>query len=181
MKDWMETTNPHTANVTYKKPWLRLRTDKSVKPGSVWLFTDGSSTGWHAASLLVPGKYVRQIAKFAAKTPSRNIAAELNAAILGLERCGSGDGPVCVVHDYLGVGAWTIGAWKINNDEVREKVEKIKKIITDQKLDVSFIHHPGHLDKGKFKDDSEFTRWNCSTDRLCTAQVESDSITTWET
>src|SRR5581483_9665487 len=126
MKNWMETTNPHTANVTYKKPWLRLRDDKTVKAGNVWLFTDGSSTGWHAASVLVPGKYVRQVTKFAEKTPSRNIAAELNAAILGLQVCSSVDGPIYVIHDYLGVGAWTIGAWNINNDEVREKVAKIK-------------------------------------------------------
>lgn len=179
MKNWMETTDLKSSKVKYKTNWLRFRQDRTVTPDRIWIFTDGSTTGWHAATVIKPGEFIRQAAKKADFHASRNIAGELNGLLLGLEMVPS-DSVVTIVHDFIGVGAWTIGAWEINSEDVRDKINRALKLIADKRLDVSFIHHGGHQDRKK-KDrpvcHSDFTKWNCSTDRLCESKVESDTIT----
>lgn len=167
------------SKVNYKTNWLRFRQDRTITPDRVWLFTDGSTTGWHAATLVVPGEYVRSAARFCEFHASRNIAGELNGLLLGLELAPS-NVTISIVHDFIGVGAWTIGSWEIKSDDVKDKITRARKLIADKNLDVSFIHHGGHQDKKK-KDrpicHSDFTQWNCATDRLCEGKVAVDLVT----
>lgn len=175
IKNWMETTDLRSSQ-NYDPGWLRFRADRTITPDRVWVFTDGSTTGWHAATLVVPNQFYRAAARFAPFHPTRNIAGELNGLLLGLEITPEGS-TVSVVHDFIGAGAWAIGAWKINSDLVHDKVTKARKLIEDKRLDISFIHHAGHQDKKK-KDrpicHSDFTKWNCFTDEMCSNKTECD-------
>jgi hypothetical protein len=181
MKDWMETTDLKSSRVNYKTNWLRFRADRSTTPDRVWVFTDGSTTGWHAASLVVPNQFTRSVARFYEFHATRNIAAELNGLLLGLEIAPE-KSTLSIVHDFIGCGAWTIGAWEIKSDAVLERITKARKLVEDKKLDVSFIHHAGHQNKKK-KDrpicHSDFTKWNCTCDRMCEEQVVVDVTTPW--
>lgn len=179
MKNWMETTDPKTSQIKYKTDWLKFRADRSLTSDRVWCFTDGSTTGWHSAVLVVPQQFYRAVARFAPYHSSRNIAAELNGFLLGLEIAPS-NSLVSIVHDFIGVGAWTIGAWEINSEDVRSKIDQAHKIIKDKNLTIEFIHHAGHQDKKKKERPichSDFTKWNCLADKMCENQTEHDSIT----
>jgi len=96
----------------------------------------------------------------------RNVAAELRALILGLQH--SPKGRECVVvHDYLGVGSWMVGAWQMNKDQVKQLIARAKEVQRIRQLTLSFVHHAGHQ-----TDDSDFTYWNHEADRLCAPDTE---------
>lgn len=175
----METTDLKASQNNYKTNWLRFRKDRSLTSDRVWCFTDGSTTGWHSAILIVPGQYYRAAARSEPFHESRNIAGELNGFLLGLELIPDGS-VVTIVHDFIGVGAWTIGAWEINSEDVKARITKARKLIEDKRLTVEFVHHAGHQDKKKKERPichSEFTKWNCAADRLCEEQIATDTIT----
>lgn len=172
----LTSTNPFTA----KKSRLQLREDKSVTNVCSWLFTDGSSSGWHAAiaverHLRLKGYMsVLRRAAFLEPDSTRNVGAELDAMILGLTFVRAG-GKVIVVHDYLGVGAWMVGLWNIKNPLVKVRIDKAKNLVMERQLHLQFVHHSGHQ-----TDDSHFTHWNSAADALCSAKQAVIKTSRWQ-
>jgi hypothetical protein len=171
----VETTSQKAAAVRYKTDWLRLRQAQEIEPGRTWVFTDGSSSGWFAAVIIdTKAKTIRRGAAYCPPT-SANIGPELCGLILGLELAPA-HSPITVVHDYTGIGAWAAGHWKCDREKpkLRRLVAKIKRLVRRRRLDIHYIHHGGHQDNG-----TDFTRWNCEADELCTARVETDVVQPW--
>lgn len=171
----VETTSEKAASVKYKKKWLSLRNNRSIDDQSVWMFIDGSNTGWHSAVILNPfDRTVRRVSEFR-EPASANIGPELWSLLIGLRRVPT-DRPLVVVHDYIGTGAWLTGAWEIKSPNVHLAVMEIRKTLIDRPLpSLKFIHHGGHQ-----KDDSDFTRWNNEVDSLCSAKRAIDETVCWE-
>lgn len=182
MRAWMETTDSGT-HLNYSRwgTWIRLRKDRELtEKDAVWVFSDGSSSGWHGATVVIPGKQIIRVCKFE-ETPNKNINPEINGAIAGIEKCPVGS-TVYVVHDLFGIGPWFLGHWRINKPEVRDKIDKLHAAVAGRGIDVRFIHHGGHQDKKRKKKDkvrpvcnSEFTKWNCATDKMLEDKVEVDT------
>lgn len=170
----VETTSQKTASNRYKTNWLRFRPSRCIDKDSVWMFVDGSSTGWYAAVVIDPFKNtVTKLAAFQ-EPASRNIGPELRSLLHGLSFADPTRSLV-VVHDYLGTGAWLAGAWQIKSQNVLDIVSDIRRLIDSRAFkSVRFIHHAGHQ-----KDDSDFTRWNCVVDNLCTNKTEITDVSEW--
>lgn len=169
----MESTDPAQPVIPHQRPWLSLRYDKEVVPGRVWAFTDGSTTGWHAATIIRPGVEVRYFADHGPPCMA-NVGAEMNGLILALKNLPEGQS--CnIVHDYMGVGAWLVGAWTTNKPESAQKVDEAKAVIRARKLQLHFIHHGGHQ-----VDDSDFTYWNNVTDRHCSLGAVLNIVQPWD-
>lgn len=156
--DPMESTKPSTAD---RNEWLRFRESRAIDEDAVWIFVDGSATGWHAAVIVQPGESVGYYCEHSPPTTTKNVGSELNGMLMGLKYCPE-DSKVFIVHDYLGLGAWMTGNWRMKDEEVIDRITECKAIVESSELDVRFIHHQGHQ-----KDESEFTRWNKEADRLC--------------
>lgn len=170
MKTYIESTSETAVKgaANHKKKWLRLRRERSITPDRYWIFTDGSDSGWFAAVIIDPQRRtVRKLASFMAPK-SRNIGPELWALLLGLKHVPT-DREITVVHDYIGTGAWLVGGFQVKSPNVAEAVGHIRSVIASRGLTVDFVHHGGHQ-----KDSSDFTRWNCVADKLCTAQKPVD-------
>lgn len=164
------TTSQKTASNYSRNNWIKYRPSKSIDTNDVWAFTDGSDTGWHSAIIICnDSKEVRKLASFLEKTPMRNVSSELDAMILALSQTPEGS-CINIVHDYIGVGAWMVGAWKAKKQKVKNRIAKAKKIIIDRKLTVLFIHHKGHQ-----SDQSDFTKFNNLADQLCSDGVFTDN------
>lgn len=159
-----ESTQPSTATGKYAK-WVSYRPSRTTDPDMTWIFTDGSTTGRHAAVIVHKGGgVIQRLTGNARRTKTRNVGAELNGMLLGLEHAPRGE-RVTVVSDYLGIAAWMTGNWKINDREVREKIARAKAIVEERSLTVAFVHHAGHQ-----TDSSDFTRYNCEADALCSGR-----------
>lgn len=170
----MKSTAEKTANA---KDWISLREDRSLDRDRYWVFTDGSTHGFYSAVVVEPGKRVMFCAEFAEQTPTRNVGAEMNGMLLALRKVPAYV-DVTIVSDYLGVGAWMIGAWDAKDSEIIRKIEQGENLMTSkfrqlvEDVDdvsvhynsVRFLHHGGHQ-----TDDSEMTMWNCAADSLCCA------------
>ena len=151
----VETTSPKAASVKYKRRWLALRSGSmqlSDDKDRTWIFCDGSTTGWHAAVVVDPGRRIRKLARFESPVSIANVGAELNGLLLGLE-----------------------GGWEVRVPSVRQRVDAAMKLIEKKNLDIRFIHHGGHQ-----KDHSDFTRWNCVADKLCGDKQACDIVTEWD-
>lgn len=173
LSSFIETTSKKAAAVVYKKPWLRYRDDRSVTLDRIWIFTDGSNSGWHAAVVLDPfSKTIRRIAHYQVPK-SKNIGPELWALNLGLRHVTS-EHPITVVHDYIGTGAWIVGAWEIKSPNVLDAVNELLATIKSKGLDIRFIHTTGHQ-----KDLSDFSKWNNHVDALCTGKKAVDTVEPW--
>ena len=168
------TTNPASAERKYRVPWVFFTKDRSITPDKTWVFTDGSSSGWHAAKIVRPGVDVRSLCRFIEPTRTRNVGAELNGFLLGIKHVEDGS-TVIVVPDFLNIAAWMTGAFEMKDEEVAEKIARAKKIVKSNELKLSFIHHAGHQ-----KDDSHFTFFNDQADKLCTAQTSCDYVIPWK-
>lgn len=163
----IESTNASTVKVPHQAKWVSLREDReTTADGLVWIFTDGSSLGGYGAVVIVDGT-VTKFRGHQKPTSTRNVGAELNGMILGLEHAPKGS-QVAIVSDYLGVAAWLSNNWRIKDEEVRAKIRRARKIARERTLTFArLIHHKGHQ-----KDDSAFTRWNHLADRLAAGEVE---------
>lgn len=172
----VETTSAKAAAVKYKKRWLKYRADRRIDRESIWMFIDGSSTGWHAAVILDP--FTKKITRIAehGDPKSRNIGPELWSLLIGLKAVDPTK-PLVVVHDYIGTGAWLAGAWKIKSVNVRAAVDDIEAVIEAREFtSIKFIHHGGHQ-----KDHTDFTRWNEEADQLCNNQEVVHTTVDWVT
>jgi len=173
--DFVSTTSKKAAAVKYKKNWLRYsESPAELLPGYTWIFTDGSTTGWHAAVLILPHLSIHKIAAHSQPTPTRNVGAEMNGLILGLKHAQPGI-PVWVVHDYVGVGAWITGGWEVKSPEVQDQIREVMKIIDERDLTLNFFHHGGHQ-----RDDSQFTKFNNLADALCSGKKAISLVEQWK-
>ena len=174
----METTSENAVKPSYTKRFLTYRTSRHIDNESIWMFIDGSSTGWHAAVILNPfSKKITRIAKFRDPGTIANVGAELMSLVIGLQDDEADPTkPLVVVHDYIGTGAWLIKAWKIKSPDVREVVQGINYTI-DMKAfsSVKFIHHGGHQ-----KDHTDFTRYNNMVDQLCNDKQAVHTTVDWD-
>jgi len=168
VKQIVESTNPKQAMIPHQRSWVRYRESRAVTGDAVWVFADGSSTGRFGAIVIHPQTGATRHAGSAPPTATRNIAAELNGALLGLEAAATlANGlPVIVVQDYIGVAAWIVGAWQIRHEEVADKVRALKALIERNGFDLRLIHHAGHQTDG-----SDFTKWNAAADAMCARSV----------
>lgn len=175
IKRMMETTSEKAVKPAYTKRWLKLRTSKWIDNESIWMFIDGSSTGWHAAVILDPfAKKKTELAQFG-DPKSRNIGPELWSLLIGLREVDPTK-PLTVVHDYIGTGAWLINAWKIKKQNVQDAVDEIRKVIEERGFtSIRFIHTSGHQ-----KTDTDFGVWNDRADALCNAQQVVHATVDWE-
>lgn len=174
IKKMMESTSPGACKPPHTKRWLKLRTSKWIDDKSIWMFIDGSSSGWHAAVILDPfsGKKI-EVAQFQ-EPKSANIGPELWSLLIGL-RAVDPTKPLTVVHDYIGTGAWLIRAWKIKSENVREAVDEIRKVIEERGFtSIRFIHTGGHQ-----KNDTDFGLWNNRADELCNNQQAVHTTVSW--
>lgn len=161
----VETTNERTSTLKGRE-WVKYRPcRKAAHDGRTWVFSDGSSTGFHSAVIVHDrGKVVRRLTRLRGPDHTRNVGAELDGALLGLEHCAPGS-KVVLVSDFLGVAAWFTGAWSVRDQAVADRVVEARTIVTEKKLSLTFVHHAGHQ-----RDDSDLTRWNAEADRLCSGK-----------
>jgi len=159
-------TNPGTVRVPHQAKWVSLLEDRRCLANKVYVFTDGSSKGGFGA-VVVTRACAKKYAGFSEPTSTRNVGAELDGLLLGLEHAPRGS-EVIVVSDYLGIAAWMTGNWKIKDQLVRGKIEHAMAIAEDRDLLLSFVHHAGHQDP----DESDFSYWNHEADRLASLQTE---------
>ena len=171
----VETTSEKAVKPAHTKKWLKLRTGKWIDDKSIWMFIDGSSTGWHGAVILDPfAKKRTDLANFQ-EPKSANIGPELLSCLLGLEQADPTK-PLTIVHDYIGTGAWLVGAWKIKSSNVFEAVSMIKATIEERQFtSIRFIHTGGHQ-----KNDTDFGLWNNRADALCNNQEVVHTMVDWE-
>jgi ribonuclease HI len=161
----VNTTRPRTAKLHGGKHPIELRTSRSLDEGRIWIFTDGSGTGWYAAVIVRPGVEAHRITGYL-ETAIKNTGTELEAIVLGLENAERGEA-VAIVSDYLWSAYYVNGWWRTHHAELREITSRIRLIFENQGLsDALFIHHAGHQ-----KDSTEFSYWNNVADRLCRRQL----------
>ena len=171
----VESTSESACKPAHTKKWLRFRQSKWIDDQSIWMFIDGSSTGWHAAVILDPFSGKRtELAEF--KEPkSANVGPELWSLSLGLKHVDPTK-PLTVVCDYIGTAAWLVNAWRIKSPNVQEAVDEIRYLIRGHDDDsIRFIHTAGHQKK-----DTDFGVWNDRADALCNAQQVTNETVDWE-
>lgn len=171
----VETTSENACKPSHTKKWLRLRHSKWIDDESIWMFIDGSSTGWHAAVILDPfAKKKTEIAEYQ-EPKSANVGPELWSLLVGLRQVDPTK-PLVVVHDYIGTGAWIVNAWKIKSPNVQEAVDLIRRTIRERDFEsIRFIHTSGHQ-----KNDTDFGVWNNRADALCNGQRVVNETSDWE-
>ena len=157
-----ESTCPNTSKGKY--PWIRHRESRRVVGDDVYVFSDGSSLGGFGAVLVQADVAPLVLLGFERPGPTRNIAAELNGALLGLSNVRA-DASVVLVADYLGVAAWLTQNWKIKDMIVRAKIDEIKDVIRANWLTVKYVHHRGHQ---KPVEGDDFTAYNKLADNAAT-------------
>ena len=171
----VETTSENAVKPAHTRSWLKLRTGRWIDDKSIWMFIDGSSSGWHAAVILDPfAEKKTELASFQ-EPKSANIGPELWSCLIGLREADPTK-PLTVVHDYIGTGAWLVGAWKIKSPNVKEAIDAIKEVVTRREFtSIRFIHTGGHQ-----KNDTDFGLWNDRADALCNEQQDVHATVDWK-
>jgi hypothetical protein len=171
----VETTSEKAVKPAHTKRWLKLRTKKWIDDESIWMFIDGSSSGWHAAVIHDPfAKKKIELAEFQ-EPKSANVGPELLSCLIGLREVDPTK-PLTIVHDYIGTGAWLVGAWKIKSPNVQEVVDLIRVTIEEREFtSIRFIHTGGHQ-----KNDTDFGRYNNRADALCDGKTPVRTTVDWE-
>jgi hypothetical protein len=126
-----------------------------------WMFTDGSSSGWHSLVVLRPGEQA-VLSTRELGTTTRNIGAEMNGLLLALEAIVPGE-RVVLVSDLL----WSIYyvlAWRnVKHPSLIEQVAAARALLDSRRpASVRFIHVQGHRNDG-----SALGYWNGVADQLC--------------
>lgn len=169
----MLSTKQKTAD---RNSWVDYRESRELDPADRWwIFTDGSTTGWHGAVIIAPGpsRTITFLSAYKQQTSTRNVGAEINGLILALENLPPRIQGF-VVSDLLGVGAWATGHFERNNPEVITKYRKIDHLIRSRGHDLTFVHHGGHQ-----RDSTAFTTWNCVADKLCAPREKHGLVLNW--
>jgi hypothetical protein len=165
LPDHVETTSERSAAMK-GRPWLRLRAGRACDdPRSVYAFTDGSTRGSYAAVLVQRGALLKEEARWRPPTPTRNVGAEWDGFVLGLELAPP-KAKLTIVVDLLWIHAQLIDVRRTLDAEIVEKLERARALISKKTLELTLVHHDGHQ-----TDDSDFTRWNARADELCDARA----------
>jgi len=161
-----ETTSEKVANVEHHKPWISYRNSRNIDKNSIWIFCDGTTMGCFASIILYPQDTITKKVGYTPQTSTKNVGAELNSVILGLESLVTPiNFPVYLVVDYIGTIPWILGKWNINNPEVKDKIDTILKILKEKQIELYLIQHKSHQ-----KDKSDFTLYNNMVDSLCSEE-----------
>lgn len=163
--DHVWTTSERSAGMK-GRPWLRYRAGRDCVEPRIYAFTDGSSRGSYAAVLVHPGGSSEQQVHWREPTKTRNVGAEWDAFVLGLEMSPKAARLTSVV-DLLWIHAQLIGVRDTIEPEIVQKLERAKRLIETRELDLVLVHHDGHQ-----KDASDFTKWNAVADRLCSSMAD---------
>jgi hypothetical protein len=156
--DAFESTCPKVAE---REPYIQFRADRSTAEG-LFVFCDGSSSGWHGACLVDPalGKvFHRQ--RFREPTSNRNVGAEFAGLHLALSMLPA-QSDATLVFDMLGLAQWMLGHFRQNDPMVKRACEVCWDLIDSRGHTISWVHHRGHQ-----KDPSDFTHFNNVVDKLC--------------
>jgi hypothetical protein len=94
----------------------------------------------------------------------RNVLAELAALHLALSL--TTPGPLTVVHDYEGVGAWMEGRWQTKNALVAEIIAACRELAERRGLQLAFRHQKAH--QSTFAGPNDWATFNARADRLAT-------------
>ncbi len=168
LPDHVETTSERSAAMK-GRPWLRLRPGQAGRacddPAMLYAFTDGSTRGSYAAVLVQAGRTVKEECRWRPPTRTRNVGAEWDGFVLGLELAPP-RARLTIVVDLLWIHAQLIDVRRTLDDEIVEKLERAKALISRKTLDLTLVHHDGHQ-----TDASDFTRWNARADELCDAKA----------
>jgi hypothetical protein len=145
------------------RPWLKLLRERRCL-GGLYVFTDGSTLGSYAAVLVdrATGR-VDEAARWRPPTETRNVGAEWDGFILGLELLPVKASATMVV-DLLWIHAQLIGVRRTVHAEIVEKLARARQLIEDKELELVLVHHDGHQ-----ADASDFSRWNARADASCAA------------
>lgn len=92
----------------------------------------------------------------------RNVLAELAALLAAIRAVKSGNSLV-VVHDYEGIGAWMIGAWRTRDQVIARVVETVRTEAATRNVELRFVHVRGHQSP---MGGDEFALYNARADRL---------------
>jgi len=126
---WTRAVDPHDR--AEASPSSNSVTVPPSEPGTIELWVDGACLqqpdrlkfGW-ACVIRQDGKelYRHQSSRILPyMAPHRNVAAELQAVVHGLDTCRlMGLSAVTVYFDYQGIGSWATGAWKANTQTTQE-------------------------------------------------------------
>jgi hypothetical protein len=155
----IETTSERSAAIK-GRPWLRFRRDRSCCEG-LHVFTDGSTLGSYAAVLVDPTGRVEESSRWRQPTRTRNVGAEWDGFLLGLELLPEKTRATIVV-DLLWIHAQLIGVRRTIDDEIVKKLNEARRLIEEKQFELVLVHHDGHQ-----KDASDFPRWNAHADALC--------------
>lgn len=98
-----------------------------------------------------------------------NVLAEIAAAWVGLARMGLDPGPVTLVHDYEGVGAWLAGRWRRKDPVVAALVEASLRAAAERGLGPTFVQYPGH--RSAWAGRHDYAALNARADQLARAAV----------
>ena len=160
LPDHVLTTSERSATIK-GRPWLRLLRERRCLEG-LYVFTDGSTLGGYAAVVVNPATdEVEQVARWRPPTLTRNVGAEWDGFVLGLELLPVKARATMVV-DLLWIHAQLIGVRRAVHAEVAKKLARAWQLIEEKELELVLVHHDGHQ-----ADASEFTRWNARADALC--------------
>jgi hypothetical protein len=166
LPDHVWTTSERSAGMK-GRPWLRFREARTCCEADIYIFTDGSTKGSYAAVVVdARGQVIAEECRWRAPTKTRNVGAEWDAFVLGLELAPPGV-RLTIVVDLLWIHAQLIGVRKTHEPEIVEKLERARRLIDEKRLDLVLVHHDGHQE-----DASDFTRWNARADALCTAKAK---------
>ena len=158
--DHVLTTSERSAAIK-GRPWLRLLRERRCREG-LYVFTDGSTLGSYAAVLVnAATDGVDEAARWRPPTKTRNVGAEWDGFILGLELLPVKAHATMVV-DLLWIHAQLIGVRRTLDAEIVDKLARARQLIEEKELELVLVHHDGHQ-----ADASDFTRWNARADALC--------------
>ncbi len=157
----VETTKAAAADREAQRWPVRLRPSNTLEPGRTWIFTDGGGAGRYAAALARPKIEERRVTG-CREGSAKNVVAELDGVILGLEHSLPGKKTV-IVSDYLWT-AYYINRWhNVYHTHLREDVARAREIIEARELsDVVFVHYGEDP-----ADECEFSKWNRIAHQMC--------------
>lgn len=161
----MWSTRPRSAAL---RTWVGFLKSRSFNKNEWYCFSDGSSTGWHAAVIVPPNrKNVSCFTKWIDHEGARNVATEAAAYLLALENIPKECKKFTNISDFLFVGAHDTGNRNAKNVLIKKIYTRAKNIRTKAKIKVKHIHHAGHQ-----KDKSDFTQFNHLVDHLAGLKKE---------
>jgi RNase H len=151
-----------------RKRAVGFKPDREIDSADTWMFTDGSSKGWHALVVLRLGHDPRLVAR-AVRSETRNVGAEVAGLVSAFEATLPGE-RVTIVSDFLWSIYYVLGWYQVESPLLREQVAVARALVAERRpASVRFIHVKGHV-----RDDSALGRWNDVADRLCALGVAVD-------